>query len=831
MRACRLPAARRVQGLVDNRFYKSAVAALRAMRRASRSRAGAALLGFVPTLPSHRRSAARRRLRVLAAALAGAGVLAHAAEPEDAIRLQPSTVLTPPPRGKAGEALPIILQARTLRGRPDLDAVAEGDAELRRGGVVVRADRLSYDQGEDLARATGNVRITKDGNVYTGPEAELRLQRFEGLFKSPTYYFALTGAGGKAQSLEFLDEQRAVATEATYTSCGIDGSGAPAWVLSAQTVRIDTEINEGVAKDAVLRFYGVPILAAPSLSFPLSDARKSGWLPPSLAIDSKSGVQLAVPYYWNIAPDRDATLTPAVSARRGASLDTEIRYLEPNHRGEDNWNYLPYDGLAHRPRFSLVMQNESAFGPYGLAQLHVDRVSDDDYWKDFPGAIASLTPRLLGSDLRYTRRFGAWTTYGRAEAWQVLQTTDPTTRIVAPYQRMPQVGARTVQTFGPGLEVGFEGEFNRFIVPDNDADGPRPNGQRVHALGSISRPWTTPGWSFVPKFSFNAASYALDEPQQNVRTNASRLIPTLSVDSAWTLERDAHLFGRAVRQTLEPRLLYVNTPFVRQDDLPNFDAAGKDFNYESIFSDNQFSGVDRVSDQHSLTAGVTTRLLDPSAGTESMLLGVAQRYLFRRQQVTPALVSTSQHFSDLLLFGSTSLVRDWNLDAQLQYSPDSSRVQRSVSTVRWSPGPFRTITGTYRLTRGLTEQTELGWQWPLYGPPPPTSGPRTLRTSGSGACGGSLYTVGRMNYSLRDRRLIDSIVGFEYDAGCWIARVVAERLSTGHSDATTRLLVQLELVGLSRLGTNPLQVLKDNIPGYRVLRDERIAAPPYDPHD
>jgi LPS-assembly protein len=816
---------------VDNRFYKPAVATLRAMRRAPQPRGGACLLVFVLSLPCSRRPAARRRLRALAAALAGVGVLAYAAEPEDAIRLQPSPVLTPPPRGESAKGLPIVLQARELRGRPDLDAIAEGDAELRRGGLVIRADKLSYDQADDRARAVGNVRITKDGNVYTGPEAELQLQRFEGLFRSPTYFLARTGAGGTAQSLEFLDDQRAVATGATYTSCGPDGSGAPAWVLSAQSVRIDTEANEGQAKDAVLRFYGVPILAAPSLSFPLTESRKSGWLPPSIALDSKSGLQVAVPYYWNIAPNRDATFTPSLSARRGPGLDSEFRYLEPDHKGEDNFNYLPYDGLARRSRYSVRMDHESLFGPYGLAQLRVNRVSDDDYWKDFPHDVSSLTPRLLGSDLRYTRRFGPWSTYARFEGWQVLQTADASTRIVAPYQRMPQLGARTVTRFGPGLEVGFEGEFNRFIVPDHDADGPRPNGQRLHALGSISRPFVTPGWSLVPKISFNAASYALDEPQASVRSNASRVIPTLSVDSAWTLERDATWFGRSVRQTLEPRLLYVNTPFVRQDDLPNFDAAGKDFNYESIFSDNQFSGVDRVSDLHQVTAGVTTRFLDPATGAESLRLGIAQRYLLREQRVTPEQVPSKQRLSDVLLFGSTSLVRDWNFDAQIQYSPDNHRTQRSVSSVRWSPGPFRTISATYRLTRGLTEQMEVGWQWPVYGPPPPADGSRPVRSSSGGACNGSLYTVGRTNYSLRDRRLIDSIVGFEYDAGCWIGRIVAERLSTGRSDATTRLLVQLELVGLSRLGTNPLQVLKDNIPGYRVLRDERIAPRPYDPHD
>ena len=178
-----------------------------------------------------------------------------------------------------------------------------------------------------------------------------------------------------------------------------------------------------------------------------------------------------------------------------------------------------------------------------------------------------------------------------------------------------------------------------------------------------------------------------------MRRESSRVIPTLSVDSAWTFERDSHWFGRAVRQTLEPRLLYVNTPFVQQSDLPNFDAAAKDFNFESIFSDNLFSGVDRVSDGHQITAGVTTRFLDADSGAESLRLGIVQRYLFRDQHVTPDLEPSRQRFSDVLLLGSTSLVPHWNLDASVQYRPDGSRTQRSIVGVRYSPGPFRTVSG------------------------------------------------------------------------------------------------------------------------------------------
>ena len=755
------------------------------------------------------------------------GTAAAQTASEPGSQLRPSTALAPPRHGDAAKTLPLVLRAREMRGRPDLDTVAEGDAELRRGNLLIRADRLSYDQVEDLARAVGHVRINQDGNIYTGPEVQLRLERFEGFFQSPTYFLGRTRAGGSADRIDFLDDQRAVATNATYTSCGIDGSGAPVWVLSADTVKLDLEANEGIAQGAVLRFYGVPILAAPTLSFPLGEARKSGWLPPSIALDSKSGLQVAVPYFWNIAPNRDVTLTPAISARRGPGLETEVRYLEPTYSGTSNFNLLPYDALARRSRYSLRVAHEGSFVHDGLLQLRLQRVSDDDYWKEFSRDITSLTPRLLASDLQFSRPFGDWTAYARFQGWQVLQTTDPASRIEAPYERLPQLGTRYSGRMGPGLEVALEGEFNRFVTPQNNASGPRSNGLRLHALGSLSRPYATPGWTLVPKLSFNAASYALDRPVANVRGDASRLIPTLSVDSAWTFERDTTWFGRALRQTLEPRLLYVNTPSLRQSDLPNFDAAAKDFTFESIFSENLFSGVDRVSDSHQLTAGITTRFLDPESGAEALRLGIVQRYLFRDQRVTPDLQPSTQRLSDVLLLGSTTLVRSWNLDSSIQYNPENRRVERSIVGVRYSPGPYRTVSTTYRMTRNLTEQMEIGWQWPIYGRTPAEAGAR----NGSGSCTGSLYGVGRVNYSMRDSRITDSIFGVEYDAGCWIGRIVAERLSTGRSDATTRLLLQLELVGLSKLGTNPLQVLKDNVPGYRLLREERPAPLPFNPYD
>jgi len=741
-----------------------------------------------------------------------------------------------------GSADPIVIEADKLSGRPDLETIAEGAVRLRRGPFSLKADRIDYQQASDLVRATGDVEIRRNGNVFSGPEVQLKVQRFEGYFLSPKYHFERTDAGGSADRFVFLDESRGLAYGASYTSCPAPD---PAWELKTDRVLLDTAADVGVAEGAVLRFYGVPILAAPTLSFPLSDARKSGWLPPSINLDNKSGVSVAAPYYWNIAPNRDATLTPELLQRRGAALGSEFRYLEPSYQGRVGLYALPGDRVADRDRWSLDLGHQARWdGPsigavdYGLSVM---RVSDSDYWKDFARNLPTVTPRLLPTDAYARRRFdstwGDTQLYARVQRWQVLQDRDLASSIVSPYQREPQVGV-SQRGAAQGFEWRWETEGNQFT---ND-DSALITGSRLHALGSIARPWSpigADGWVVTPRLSLNTASYRTDTPMSDGRTQATRTIPTVSLDSTWILERDTTAFGRSVVQTLEPRLLYVNTPFRDQSALPSFDSAPNDFNLTSIYSDNAFSGIDRVSDANQLTAGVTTRFLDRQTGAEALRLGLAQRLLLRPQRVTPDGVPTRQRWSDVLLFGATSLVPNWWLDSAIQYNGESSRTVRSLVGARYSPGPFRTINMAYRFTRDSSEQVELGWQWPLNQQARDHAaatlardalaadgeGPRA-RSSATAGCSGAWYSVGRVNYSRRDSRITDSIFGVEYDSGCWIGRIVAERLSTGRSEATTRLLLQLELVGLSRLGSNPLRVLKENVPGYRLLRDDAASVAP-----
>jgi LPS-assembly protein len=324
--------------------------------------------------------------------------------------------------------------------------------------------------------------------------------------------------------------------------------------------------------------------------------------------------------------------------------------------------------------------------------------------------------------------------------------------------------------------------------------------------------------------SLNTVNYSLDRPANtptSLPNSLSRVIPTFSIDSGMVFERPVHWFNQSLVQTLEPRVQYVYTPYKAQANLPVFDSAERDFNQYSIFSENAFTGVDRISDANWLNLGVTTRVIDPATGAENMRLGVVQKLLFSDRRITandgPPI---TQHVSDLLLLGSTKVIPNWSVDTTVQYNAQDNLVARSLLGVRYSPGDRRTVNVNYRYNRNSSEQVDIGWQWPLSNR---TSGKTahsgTHQASGT-SCRGAWYSVGRLSYSLQDKRMSDALIGFEYDGGCWISRIVAERVSTGRVEASTRLMLQLELVGLSRLGTSPLRALKDNIPGYRLLRDD-----------
>lgn len=750
---------------------------------------------------------------------------------EPGLKLKPSRQLQEKFTPEQRKAMPTYVLGDRISGRPELETVIEGNAELRRSGIVLRADRIEYYQPDDLAKVRGKVYLNRDGNIYEGTEGQLRVDAQEGYFLQPRFRLLGSGGRGQASRIDFIDEQRSVARDASYSvwhvEPGIEDSTD--WVIRGDQVRTDNETNVGEASGGRLEFKGVPILGAPYLTFPLSNERKSGWLPPTINVDNISGLEVLVPYYLNLAPNRDATLSPTLLSRRGVNLGTEFRYLEREYKGTARFDVMPSDRLRNRSRWG-VSTNHTGSLPTGLApvgnvgvNVSLNRVSDDDYWRDFPRGTGSLTQRLLANDASLSWASGSWSLYSRALAWQTLQQT--TSIITPPYDRLPQLNARYSRVNHGGFDYSLELDTTRFRSVSSLTL--QPNAQRSYALAQISRPFITPSSFFVPKLQWHQSAYQFDAPLTAGplagQRSATRLVPSFSVDSGLIFERSANYFGRSFTQTLEPRAFYTYTPYKDQSSLPIYDSGANDFNFATIFSENAFNGNDRISDNNLLTLGLTSRFIDPASGAEIVRLSYAQRLRFNDQRVTlPGGVPDTSSLSDMLFGATVNWSREWQLDGTVQYNPDIRRSQRNTLSARYSPSDYRVVSATYRLNRGVSEQLDLGWQWPLndlWGDKGKALG------AGKGQGKGRWYSVGRLNFSLRDSKPVDTILGVEYDGGSWLARVAIERLQTTTNTANKRILFQMEFVGFARVGSSPLSILQTNVPRYQLLREKITTEP------
>ena len=762
-------------------------------------------------------------LVALQAGWAGAQALVLPPSPElaeAALTLQSSGQLQELIAPEVRRDLPVFVSGERLYGRPDLETVIEGGAQLRKGDIVIQADRLEYYQPDDQARARGQVRVNRAGNVYEGPLLELKLESFEGFFSQPRYYFRNKDAHGEAARLNFLDEHRTVIRQATLTTCTRQpGPGwLPDWILRASTLRLDNEEEVGTAEGAVLSFMQVPILPIPYLSFPLTEQRKSGLLPPTPGLDDVNGVELALPYYWNIAPNRDATLTPTLMSKRGINLASEFRYLETDYSGQLRLDLMPNDPLRSINRWGLTANHQAnvpnPFDAGSLAlSLSLNRVSDNNYWRDFTASSATLKQRLLANDATVSWADGYFSHSVRTLKWQTLQ--DVASPIIPPYDRLPQLSTRYQRDDLHGYDLSLQSDYTRF--QSTSALTGQPDGERALTVLQVARPFLLPGGFVTPRMQLHATAYQFDTPLANGASAASRVVPTLSLDSGLVFERDADMFGRKLRQTLEPRAFYVHTPYRDQRLLPNYDSGANDFSFATMFTENAFVGNDRIADSNLLTLGLSSRLLDPDTGVESLRFGVAQRQRFSDQNVTlPGGAAVADRLSDLLLGTTITWDPRWAFDTSVQFNAKTELPVRTTAGARYSPGLYRVVSGAYRFQRDISEQVDLGWQWPindLWGDRGQDLG------AGRGQGGGRWYSVGRLNYSLSEGRLVNTLLGLEYDACCWLGRVALERQQTSSTSATSRIMFQLEFVGFTRLGVNPLATLKANIPGYQLLRE------------
>ena len=725
-------------------------------------------------------------------------------------------------RTKPDPSAPITLDADRIEGVSGGDTTAQGNANLRRGDLSIHAESLRYSENNEEVEAKGNVRLERGGDTLSGPGVRYSLRDATGVFEKPEFTLAPrvranqapVSGRGKAETIEVLGEDRYLIKNGLFTTCkpGDDG-----WYIRADELDLDFTRDVGTAHGARMYFEGVPIIAAPTMNFSLNNQRKSGFLPPSTGITGKSGFEIGIPYYLNLAPNYDLTLTPRYLQKRGTQVAEQFRYLEKHYNAELNAEQLPNDRTLDQGRSAI-----SFIGAYNrdsalLGGLNLNKVSDDNYFRDLSTRI-NLTSQTTLPREGFITYNGTWWGSGnysataRIQTFQVLQ--DPENPIVAPYGRTPQLTLTTLRQDIGGFDFRSAEEFVDFSHPT------LITGKRTTVFPSLSLPVISPEYFLTPKVSYSATYYSLDQnptggsslrPAPAGATelpgSITRTLPIYSLDSGLVFEKDTQAFGQAITQTLEPRLFYVYVPFRNQNLIPLFDSAVADFNYAQIFSENMFSGGDRINDANQLTAAVTSRLLLPSSGQEVMRGTFGQRYYFKDQQVTLNPTDTPRTYkaSNLLAALSGRVSSSWTMDAGTEYDQRDYRTERLTLAARYRPEGLRTVNLSYRYLSGditqagPTKQIDLSAQWPLFG---------------------RWYGVGRFNYSLPDSRVIEGIGGLEYAAGCWTTRLVMQRFALTAGTSSSSVFIQLELNGFSRLGSNPLEALKRSVPGY-----QRINAP------
>ena len=690
---------------------------------------------------------------------------------------------TKPAKAKSPEAETNV-SSEQMTGRPDRELILDRDVEIIRGETTLTADHATYWIVEDEIEASGNVRMTRFGDRYTGDKMRYKMDEGQGYVTNPTYHMKESNAQGRADRIDFETEDRALITQGTYSTCeGPD----PDWYLESNTMHLDSGKDVGTAGATLIYFKGVPIIGTPYMSFPLSDARKSGVLAPTMGTTSTGGFEVTAPYYFNIAPNRDLILSPKYIARRGVQLGAHARYMDTDYAGETKAEFLPNDTQTKENRYSIASTHAQRLTPRLLFGWNVKAASDDNYAIDFSRNLATSTERLLLRDLYANYAGNFWNATVRASNYQVLQ--DVAAPIARPYDRLPQLTLQAGRQDVNGFDWTANTEVTRFWHPD------LVRGERYVLNPSISYPIVRPAYFVTPKVSLHATSYNVQNPSARTSSSYNRTLPTFSLDSGLIFERETSIFGEAATQTLEPRLFYVRTPYRDQSLFPVFDSAEADLSFAQIFSENRFVGNDRVSDANQLTVAMVSRYIEES-GAERLRVALAQRLYFEDQRVTLG-APRSESKSDLLASGSVRISNALSTEANLQYSAIKKDISRANAGVSWKPEPKKVLNLTYRrdLPNNL-RQVDISGQWPVAD---------------------RWYGVGRINYSLPDSRVSEGLLGMEYKADCWIFRVVGQRIPTATGKATSTLFFQLELSGLTKLGSDPLDALRTNIPGYQVI--------------
>ena len=664
------------------------------------------------------------------------------------------------------------------------DAQLSGTVSIRQGDRTVSADNVDYDARTREFSVRGRVR-------YEDPvlRAAGRSGKYDpaggAAFDDTQFELPEQPARGAAATMQIALDGKASLSKVWFSTCPED---EPDWRIRARNIELDTRARLGTGRDAAIEFMGVPILYLPYLSFPLGEQRKSGFLFPNVGYSTRGGVELTLPYYFNLAPNFDLTLEPTLYGRRGLDIGGQFRYLTREHRGELRFNVLPGDSLRNADRDWLRLRHRSDLPAGWRLDLDAQSVSDAEYFEDFAAGVEGTSTPFLRRSARLGYRDDHWSLRAEAEYFQTIDRA--LAAIDRPYRRLPRLLASGDWSRDGRLPVewGFDSEVVNF---DRDV-GVR--GWRSDFAPRAGIELGSTGYYLRPQAGWRYTRYDLDNAAPGSNGRLSRSLPWAALDAGLRLGRDGGATART-RMTLEPRLLYLWTPYRNQNALPVFDTALPDLDFVQLFRTTRYVGVDRIADANHASVGVTSRVFDRSSGRQLLTATIGQTWRFERQRVRlPNEPANGANRSDLVAQLGISAWSDWNVNLGMQWDAAAKRQQRNHVRVQYRPDAERALNLAYRFQRDRLEQGEASGAWPI-----------SKRWN----------AYGRYVYDLRERTTLERFAGFEYKSCCWRLRLVGRRfVSSRTGERDTGIYLQLELNGLASVGSSADAFLEEAIRGY-----------------
>lgn len=655
----------------------------------------------------------------------------------------------------------------------------QGNVVIRHENATLSGQRAEYFRNEERLNMEGGIDFRSEGLQIDSEQVEFFLGEQRGSFEQASFHLPASHAFGSAERIAVDGPQQVRLEDLRYTTCPPRN---PAWELRAGELQLDRADNTGEAWHATLRFQGVPFFYSPYLNFPL-EGRKSGLLPPTYGTSDEGGNDISLPFYWNIAPNQDATITPRHISRRGGMLMGEYRYLGPQSEGRLNASYLPDDALYGDERNYVSLHHDARISQGWSSTVVLRRVSDADYFlDDLAGGDESGSQTHLErlAELSYRDRY--WRFLGRAQSYQNLSGS-------VPYQRLPQLQLSGRSARRPNrLHYSLQSEAVRFR--HDNLDG----GDRFDIKPQLSLPLGGAGWFVTPGVAWRHTVYQLEQDGGDGE-RLERSLPITSLDSGLIFERPLQLGDTALLQTLEPRLFYLHVPYEDQSALPLFDTDELDFSFSQLFSDNRFSGADRQGDADQLTTALSSALYDELSGRERARLSLGQVHYFDDRRVSLDGTTGEQSRSDIIAELSLNPLDNLNLRLTEQWDPQEEQSERFNARLRYAPGPRKRISLGYRFHRERAlEQADIALFWPLN---------RQWRL------------LGRYQYDIENEASLDTIGGVEYESCCWSVQLLARAQRDAlDEDLNQSIYLTLELKGLASLGRGLEQSVEHGILGY-----------------